>query len=893
MELKAGQRFLLTDTKKYWRLLEGSVEAYSIITDDRQFRQLFIASFKDAGAVFPLNGSYGIGTQIYAVSDTVWEEVDISNDLSDRELKDADIWFGKLFEESALCKNLYLGDSNISSFFERWKQIPDGKTKGSLVLEIMSYISDCINRHFSAENDRYNKQLEQSRNIQHKIVEEAIGTLLREDIVVHAQDGMGDDVQNDVAFIVRQAGRKLHLPETELTILPAVAAKLDLLGLLRRMTQKANISIRLISLEPDWNKKDSGVIIGYYGENKELSLLWPTEPGKYNILNKTFPQGTELTEEIIEQLEVNAFSCYAGLPNKKLTIKDIGKFILENCWQVDIWTIVFASFVSGIVALILPIMTETIFQDLIPINDFQGLTTVAQVAVAAAFTTAVVSAVKSVAMLRFTTHVSVSVEAAIITRLLSLPTKFFRRYQSGELAKRLVGVNSIQELLGGQTIPAIFSFFFTFWSLLLMLYYDVATTILACLLWLIYIIIMFGIYRNVVQYQRELVEAGNKTAATVQQIFTGLAKFRLRGTENQAYNIWSKLFIAEWKNNLKLRWQANIASVLQNIQPLLMTILLFLITVAKIKASAHLEDPELMFNGAQFMAFFTAFTGFNAGINEVIPIASSLFLVKPHIENIIPILEETPEIKDEKIDSDALTGEMEVSHLCFSYTPGGKEILHDISFHISAGEHVAIVGTSGCGKSTLIRLLLGFEEPNSGAVYYDNQDLSALNLSSVRCQMGVVLQNGQLMSGDIFSNIVGAMAFTQEDAWAAAEAAGIADDIREMPMGMQTVISEGSTNISGGQRQRILIARALVAKPSILVFDEATSALDNRTQAIVTESLNKLNVTRIVVAHRLSTIRNADKIIVLDKGQIAEMGTFDELLANNGLFATLVNRQSV
>ena len=286
MELKAGQRFLLTDTKKYWRLLEGSVEAYSIITDDRQFRQLFIASIKDEGAVFPLNGSYGIGTQIYAVSDTVWEEVDISNDLSDRELKDADIWFGKLFEESALCKNLYLGDSHIISFFERWKQIPDGKTKGSLVIEIMSYISECVSRHFSEEDDRYNKQLEHSRKIQHDIVEEAIGTLLTEDIIIHAQDGMGDDVQNDVAFIVRQAGRKLHLPETELTILPAVAAKLDLLGLLRRMTQKANISIRLISLEPDWNKKDSGVIIGYYGENKELSLLWPTEPGKYNILNK-------------------------------------------------------------------------------------------------------------------------------------------------------------------------------------------------------------------------------------------------------------------------------------------------------------------------------------------------------------------------------------------------------------------------------------------------------------------------------------------------------------------------------------------------------------------------------------------------------------------------------
>ena len=220
-------------------------------------------------------------------------------------------------------------------------------------------------------------------------------------------------------------------------------------------------------------------------------------------------------------------------------------------------------------------------------------------------------------------------------------------------------------------------------------------------------------------------------------------------------------------------------------------------------------------------------------------------------------------------------------------------MLHDLSFRVSAGETLAIVGRSGCGKSTLIRLLLGFEKPNKGAIYYDGQDLSELNLPSVRSQMGVVLQNGQLMTGDIFTNIVGTSALTQEDAWRAAEAAGIAEDIRRMPMGMQTIISEGSSNISGGQRQRILIARAMAARPAIIIFDEATSALDNRTQAIVTESLQRMKATRIVVAHRLSTIRDADRILVLDKGRIAEEGTFAELTAMNGIFASLVKRQVV
>jgi len=227
-------------------------------------------------------------------------------------------------------------------------------------------------------------------------------------------------------------------------------------------------------------------------------------------------------------------------------------------------------------------------------------------------------------------------------------------------------------------------------------------------------------------------------------------------------------------------------------------------------------------------------------------------------------------------------------NLIIGFGKAGKTLA---GFLAKRGETVALVGRSGCGKSTFVRLLLGFEKPKYGAIYYDGQDLSELNLASVRTQMGVVLQNGQLMTGDIFSNIVGTMALTQEDAWAAAEAAGIAEDIRNMPMGMQTVISEGSSNISGGQRQRLLIARALVGKPAILVFDEATSALDNRTQAIVTESLKKMKATRIVIAHRLSTIRDADRILVMERGRIVESGTFDELKEKGGLFAQLVARQ--
>ena len=409
--------------------------------------------------------------------------------------------------------------------------------------------------------------------------------------------------------------------------------------------------------------------------------------------------------------------------------------------------------------------------------------------------------------------------------------------------------------------------------------------------WLVYCLISAFIYRRVIGFQRNAIAAGNKTAGMVQQIFVGLAKFRVQGAEEQAFHLWSKVFGESWKWNLALRWQGNYNMIIGSIQPFVLTMLLYYITVYGLTTTNPDGSVTTGIGYAQFIAFSAAYSTFNGTLNSVIPLVGTFFSIQPHIENLRPILDEEPENTEDKVDAEVLTGDIEISHLAFSYREGGPEVLHDVDFHIRSGETVAIVGRSGGGKSTLVRLLLGFEKPKHGAIYYDGQDLAELSISSVRSQMGVVLQNGQLMTGDIFTNIVGTSSLTQDDAWMAAEAAGIADDIREMPMGMQTVISEGSSNISGGQRQRILIARALCNKPSILIFDEATSALDNRTQSIVTKSLAKMEATRIIVAHRLSTIRDVDRVLVVDGGTIAEEGTFDELVAQGGIFASLVKRQ--
>ena len=426
-----------------------------------------------------------------------------------------------------------------------------------------------------------------------------------------------------------------------------------------------------------------------------------------------------------------------------------------------------------------------------------------------------------------------------------------------------------------------------------MCWYSLKLTAAALAIWIVYFVVVAFIYRRVLRFQRELIQAGNKTAGQVQQIFAGLAKFRIQGAEEQAYYLWSKVFGRQWNWNLKLRWQGNYNGIIASIQPFILTLLLYYTAVYGMRETTADGQIVQHMTYAEFMGFQAAFSGFNATLVSVIPLVAQVFSIWPHVENLQPILDEVPELSEDKLDASVLTGAIEVSHLTFAYSGSETEVLHDISLRVAAGEKVAVVGRSGCGKSTLMRLLLGFETPKSGAVYYDGQDLAELNASSVRSQMGVVLQNGQLMSGDIFTNIVGTSTLTIDDAWAAAKCVGIDEDIREMPMGMYTMISEGSGNISGGQRQRLLIARALAHRPVILLLDEATSALDNRTQAIVTESLRQMHCTQIIVAHRLSTIRDADRILVMDGGTIAEAGTYDELVAKGGLFARLAARQTV
>ncbi|WP_084276973.1 NHLP bacteriocin export ABC transporter permease/ATPase subunit [Anaerovibrio sp. RM50] len=899
MELQAGKRWRLKNADEYLLVQHGIIEVYAVTAGQESYRQEYLFSLKAGQAVFPAFDEFGeIDILIYGLEDCQLKEETIANVSKEELHRQMQDWFRQLSHIKWIKRLADMGDNsldqeglkldgNIASTSDLLKCFEEKQRIFSMLQGI---------RFLSAD-----KRLERRQAIinhqKKRLVDDAIDNLLGEEEIFYEERSTEQRTKSleEASFIMRLVQKSLRMGQSDISLPPETVKKLDNIGLIRRVAQKANVQLRLIKLERDWYAKDCGTMIGYYGEKKEMAAIIPQAPGKYKLITRSIPEGVEITAEEADNLDMDAFLCYAGFPRRRLNLKDLLRFMFRQCWRIDYRTILVVSFFAGIIPLITPVITETVFQNIIPILDREGLVSVTQVLMVTSFTMAALSMIRAVSVIRIGSCLDMSVEAALWGRLLNMPEKFFRRFTTGELASRMRGFEALKEVLSGNFVSTVFNTVFSFWSLLLMCWYSIKLTAVAIAIWAIWCIITVAIYWRVLYYQRKLIAANNAEAGLVQQLFAGLGKFRVHGAEEQAYNLWSKVFGETWRWNLALRWQNNYNSIIGAAQPFILTMVLYYFAVYGLQdssnAAAETGKVVIGIGYAQFLAFEAAFTAFNGTLNSVIPLIGTFFSIQPHIENLRPILEEVPENTTDKVEADPLSGNIEVSHLSFAYGEDKKDVLHDISFQISAGENVAIVGHSGCGKSTLVRLLLGFEKPRSGAIYYDGQSLAELSLPSVRSQMGVVLQNGQLMSGDIFTNIVGQTALTQDDAWAAAEAAGIADDIRAMPMGMQTVISEGSDNISGGQRQRIMIARALAAKPAILIFDEATSALDNRTQSIVTDSLNKLKTTRLVIAHRLSTIKECDRILVMDKGALAECGTYEELVAKNGIFAQLVRRQ--
>lgn len=892
LHLSLGEHLRL---EKKWAaaiITNGNAEIYAIDADTHE--RIFLVALKSGNMFFSSINDFSLTElSIYALTDTT-VELYTSEEIQSLCINKSDEikagmtgWFNNLLTLPWLRFFAVRHDDYIA----QWRKDDFLKNIApeqlwETFLQHQEIFSLLLSGQFISQQKYFVTRLQKRAQKKDKLLEASINILLGDDNLDLWLNSSQSGNNGNIIYIVRKVAEFFHMDTSVINMPANIIKQLPEIDLLKRLVFKGGMQLRKVTLTNDWYTKDSGIF--FLSFNNKWAAAIPYEPGKYKLYTEDNPLGIFITDEEASNIDTTAFICYAGLPARKLTVKDLLKFIYQQCWPSDYKYILFASFIAGLIPLIMPLITETIFSDIIPIGDRQALATVTQVMMVSGFTCASVSLVRSIAVLRISSHIDIAAEAALWSRLLSLPTTFFKKYQTGELVQRMQGIDAVKNLLTGDFVSSIFNTVFSFWSILLMCYYSLKLTGIAILVWLVYFIITSVIYRQVFIYRKNAISATNKTSAQVLEIFNGLAKFRCQGAESQAFYLWSKCFGEQWKWNLKLRWLDNYSSIINAVQPLILTLLLYYAAINWIKDS---NSATSTMTYAQFIGFQSAFSAFNSTLVNMIPLAVNFLSVRPHIENLRPILEAVPETAEDKIEADRLSGEIEISHLSFSYSEDGPMILKDLNLHVEPGETIAIVGRSGCGKSTLMRLLLGFEQPNQGAIYYDGMDLNELSLTSVRSQMGVVLQNGQLMAGDIFHNIIGTTALSMKDAWIAAERVGLAKDIKEMPMQMYTAISEGSSNISGGQRQRILLARSIVNNPRILILDEATSALDNTTQSIVAHSLEEMSCTRIIVAHRLSTIRNADRILVMDEGKIVEEGTFDHLIAQNGIFTQLAQRQ--
>ena len=637
---------------------------------------------------------------------------------------------------------------------------------------------------------------------------------------------------------------------------------------------------RRVTLETRWHRDAIGAMLTTRKDDGTVTALIPRGLSGYAYFDNDAGKWVKITGKNEALFDTEAICFYKPFPLKKLTVPVLMRYVLDCLSTADLVLVLLATLAVSLVGLLSPKLNNLLFGTVVESGQLRLLIGIAVFLVSVGISRLLMNTVKTLVVERVNTKIDLSVQAASMMRILSLPADFFKKYSSGDLASRTGYLQSLCGMLVSAVLNTGLTSLFSLLYISQIFVYAPVLVVPALTITLITLVFTLGTTFFQMRLTRRQMELSAKENGMSYALITGIQKIKLSGAEKRAFARWAALF------SRRLAMTAN--------PPLLLR------ANAAISTAISLTGTIVMYyyslksgiSVSEYYAFNSAYGMMSGAFLSLAGIASIVAQLKPVLEMAKPLMETVPEVSEGKAVIDRLSGSIELNNVSFRYHESMPMVIDDLSLKIRPGQYVAIVGSTGCGKSTLMRLLLGFEKPLKGAVYYDGKDLNAIDLKSLRRKIGVVMQDGKLFQGDIFSNItISAPHLTLKEAWEAAEMAGVAEDIRRMPMGMHTIISEGSGGVSGGQRQRLMIARAIAPRPRILMFDEATSALDNLTQKTVSDSLDKLKCTRIVIAHRLSTIRHWDRILYLEKGKILEDGTYDQLIAQGGKFAQLVERQ--
>ena len=656
----------------------------------------------------------------------------------------------------------------------------------------------------------------------------------------------------------------------------------DMNDTLEFLLRPHGIMRRNVELEKGWYRDASGPMIGTLKEDGSIVALIPTGMTHYSFFDVKSGRRVTLNGKTEGLIDREAIAFYKPFPSKKIGIAGLLKYIVDNTRPTDIALVVAATLAVTLIGFLTPRLNKLLFSDVLTSGTTRGLIAIAVFIVCVSLSSLLLGTVKGMLMSRLKTRLSLSVQAATMMRMLALPASFFKNYGSGELANRSQYINLLVERLLDIVLTTGLTSLFSLAYISQIFAY--APALVTPALVVVFSTVIIAVISALLQIRvsQQQMELASRESGMSYALISGIQKIKLSGAEKRAFARWGNAYTKSAKLLYDPPMFLKVNAVFTTAISLAGTIIIY---YAAVKSGVSVSE---------YYAFNVAYGMISGAFTALAGIALTAAQIKPILDMARPILDAEPEVAEEKQVVERLMGSIELNNVTFTYNPDMPNVLDGVSLKISPGQYVAICGKTGCGKSTLMRIMLGFEKPQRGAVFYDGKDLERIDLKSLRRRIGTVMQNGKMFTGDIYSNIVITNPrLTLDDAWEAAEMAGFADDIRSMPMGMFTLISEGQGGISGGQRQRLLIARAIAPKPRILMFDEATSALDNITQKVVSESLERLKCTRIVIAHRLSTIRQCDRIIVLYKGRIIEDGSYDELIAKQGFFAELVERQRV
>jgi len=654
------------------------------------------------------------------------------------------------------------------------------------------------------------------------------------------------------------------------------------------IARASHVRMRRVELSGRWWRWDSGSLLAFRRDTGAPVALLRRTRG-YLLHDPQTAEEIPLDAKRARELEPGAALFYRPFPAELRRPHGIFPFALAGR-SGDIVFIIAIAVLATLLGMLIPQALALVLDGAIPNADRSQLLELGSAMLAAVVGIGLLRATQGLAAIRLSTATEVDAQAAMWDRLLRLRASFFKKYATGDLLSRVTAVSEVNRELNGATLQGLVTAGVSLLNFGLLLHYSAPLAALAALFGLLVVAVTLGSGLLLRRINQETIEHQGKFYGTVVQLVNAVSKIQVAGAERRAFALWMDGQTRMLSLVQRSRQVIDSVAIFNLAIPVLATICVYLLGARFLFPDGEIGAAPL--SVGRFLAFQFALGMFLGGAGTLSDLGVGLLDTLIRAKRMEPVLEEEPELAKNAVDPGTLQGEIAADRIHFRYAADGPKILEDVSIRAKPGEFIAIVGGSGSGKSTLLRLLLGFERPESGEILFDDQNLETLDSTAVRRQIGVVLQSSHIQSGSILENIAGGAAITMAEAWRAAEDAGLGDEIRDMPMEMHTIVSEGGGNFSGGQRQRLMICRAIVRNPRILFLDEATSALDNRTQRIVTESLARRKVTRIVIAHRLSTVRDADRIYVLDRGRLAEEGTHDALVALGGIYARMMARQT-